>query len=384
MHKVIPLMTAHADLFRGKRVLLRLDLNVPLSTNTIRSDFRIRASLPTIEFLRTHGARVVILSHIGKGRPGESLRPVAEYLSRTMPLSFLDRLSGPENSEVISRMQDGDVVMLENLRVHPGEVTNDSAFVDYLASLGDYYVNDAFAVSHRSHASVVGLAARLPSFAGMRFAEEAAELGRAFDPPHPFLFIMGGTKVASKGPLLSKFKQVADHVFVGGVLANDFLMVRGYDIGSSIHDDDCANVVAEFNDAVNVIAPIDVAVKSGGGTRITPIENISETEVVVDIGRETITALEKIIGQAKLIVWNGPLGLYEEGYTDASRELLERIMGSNAYAIVGGGDTVALVESLGMTDRFGFVSTGGGAMLEYLANETLVGLEALRGLEITA
>lgn len=380
MHKGFPLMTAHADLFRGKRVLLRLDLNVPLALNTIRSDYRIRASLPTLNFLRAHGARVIILSHIGKGAPGDSLQPIAEYLSRMMPLLFLDRFAMEENKKVIDAMNDGDVVMLENLRLHKGEQENAPEFAAELAALGDYYVNDGFAVSHRAHASIVGVPALLPSFAGMRFAEEAAELSRVFDPQHPFLFIMGGTKVATKLPLLQKLSDLADNIFVGGVVANDFLRAKGYNVGCSVCDTDMGDALATISKNPKLITPMDVVVKGGGGNRTALVDDILDGEMVADIGRETVTALERVLGEAKLVVWNGPLGFYEEGYTDGSRELLERILGSNAYAILGGGDTVALVESMGSIDRFGFVSTGGGAMLEYLANETLPGLDALRGL----
>lgn len=381
MHKGFPLMTAHADLFKGKRVLLRLDLNVPLALNTIRSDFRIRASLPTLNFLRTHGARVIILSHIGKGEPKDSLAPIAEYLSRMMPLLFLDRFDMDANKKVVDEMNDGDVVMLENLRLHEGEAQNSPEFAAQLASLGDYYVNDGFAVSHRAHASIVGVPALLPSFAGMRFAEEAAELSRVFEPQHPFLFIMGGTKVATKLPLLKKLSQLADHIFVGGVVANDFLKAKGYNVGCSICDKDMGDELKEISTDPHLITPMDVVAKGGGGNRTALVDDILDGEMIVDIGRETVTALERVLGEAKLVVWNGPLGFYEEGYTDGSRELLERILGSNAYAILGGGDTVALVESMGSIERFGFVSTGGGAMLEYLANETLPGLEALRGID---
>ncbi|HXK37843.1 MAG TPA: phosphoglycerate kinase [Candidatus Paceibacterota bacterium] len=380
MHKGFPLMTAHADLFKGKRVLLRLDLNVPLALNTIRSDFRIRASLPTLNFLRTHGARVIILSHIGKGDPKDSLRPIAEYLSRMMPLLFLDRFDTEANKRVVDAMNDGDVVMLENLRLHAGEKDNSPEFAAELAALGDYYVNDGFAVSHRAHASIVGVPALLPSFAGMRFAEEAAELSRVFDPQHPFLFIMGGTKVATKLPLLQKLSKLADHIFVGGVVANDFLKAKGYNVGCSICDTDMGEELLAISHDPKLITPMDVVVKGGGGNRTALVDDILDGEMVADIGRETVTALEQVLGESKLVVWNGPLGFYEEGYTDGSRELLERILGSNAYAILGGGDTVALVESMGSIERFGFVSTGGGAMLEYLANETLPGLDALRGL----
>lgn len=377
MAPVLPLMTVHADEFKGKRVLLRLDLNVPLILDEVRSDYRIKTALPTINFLRTCGARVIIISHLGKGREGETLRPVADYLSRLMPLLFLDRVRDEENQVAISHMQDGDVALLENLRFDPGEFTNDDAFSAYLASLGDYYVNDAFSTAHRPHASIIGVPKFLPSFAGMRLAEEAAELSRVFTPEHPFLFILGGRKIATKFPLIEKLAAQADHVFVGGILANDFLRAKGQNIGASPFDKDMIDQVAALTTSERIILPSDLVVTSNGSARSVDVHKVLDDDVIVDIGQETIAALDQVIGEAKLIVWSGPLGYYEGGNIDASRELLERILGSRAYAIVGGGDTVALVESLGGTERFGFVSTGGGAMIEYIANETLPGLEAL-------
>ncbi len=377
MSLALPLMTAHAHLFKGKRVLLRLDLNVPLILSEVRSDYRIKMALPTINFLRTYGARVIILSHIGKGREGETLQPVADYLSRLMPLSFLTHIRDTKNKDIIDHMHDGDVVLFENLRFDPGEFANDDAFSQYLASLGDYYVNDAFSTAHRTHASIVGVPKYLPSFAGMRLAEEAAELSRARDPEHPYLFILGGRKIATKMPLIEKLVTHADHVFIGGVIANDFLRARGHGIGVSSYDASAIPLIAPFAHQQNIMTPIDVVVTSGRGTRTVPIGDIAEDELIVDVGPETIASLESLIGEAKCIVWSGPLGQYEGGHSDGSRELLERILGSRAYAIVGGGDTVALIESMGGTQRFGFVSTGGGAMIEFIVHGTLPGLEAL-------
>lgn len=373
-------MTAHANLFKGKRVLLRLDLNVPLLMNEIRSDFRLRTAMPTINFLRQMGARVIILTHLENGREIPTLKPVADYLSKTMPLIFLDKLTSPENVEVIDRMKDGDICMLENLRMNSGEKNNDPDFVDYLASLGDYYVNDAFAVSHRKHASIVGIAEKLPSFAGMRLAEEAAELSRAFDPEHPYLFIMGGSKIETKISLLNELGEKADHIFLGGVIANNFLKAKDYNIGESVCDNDSLNELKTMITNERYVLPVDVIVKGGSGVRVSMIDDIHEHETIVDVGPETISNLEKIVGESKFVIWNGPLGFYEDGYSDASRELIERISGSSAYTIIGGGDTVALIESMKKSSRFGFVSTGGGAMLEYLTNKTLPGIQALRGI----
>lgn len=375
-----PLMTAHSNLFKGKRVLLRLDLNVPLLMDEIRSDFRIKTALPTINFLRQMGAKVIILAHLDNGKETPSLKPIANYLSKTMPLIFLDKLLSDENKEVIDRMNDGDICMLENLRMTDGEKNNSPEFVDYLALLGDYYINDAFAVSHRTHASIVGIAERLPSFAGMRLAEEAAELSRAFEPTHPYLFIMGGSKIKTKISLLKELGAEADHVFLGGVIANNFLKAKGYDIGESVCDDDCLPEVKELLQNERYVLPVDVIVKGGSGIRVSSVDDIHEHESIVDVGPVTISTLEKIVGESKFVIWNGPLGLYEDGYSDASRELIERISGSNAYTIIGGGDTVALIESMKKSSRFGFVSTGGGAMLEYLTNKTLPGIEVLKGI----
>lgn len=378
---VLPLMTAHANLFKGKKVLLRLDLNVPLLMNEIRSDFRLKTSLPTINFLRSMGAKVVIMSHLGSGNKEESLRPVCDYLSKMMPITFLDRLTDAENINIINNLRDGDVAMLENLRMDSREASNDPEFVSYLASLGDYYINDAFAVSHRDHASVTGLAKALPSFAGMRLAEEAGELSRAFDPAHPFLFIMGGGKIKTKITLLKNLGEKADHIFLGGIIANNFLKAKGYNVGVSVCDCDDPTMLKDLIDNPRFIIPSDVVVKGGSESVITKVGEVGEHEMIVDIGRETISSLESIIGEAKFIIWNGPLGFYEDGYSDGSRELIERISGSNAYTIIGGGDTVALIESMGKSNSFGFISTGGSAMLDYLTNGNLIGLQALRGLE---
>lgn len=380
MSPIFPIMTAHANLFKGRRVLLRLDLNVPLLMNEVRSDFRIKTSLPTINFLRSMGAKVIILSHLGVGKQDESLKPVCDYLSKIMPIVFLDRLMDEQNASIINNLRDGDVAMLENLRMNNGEIENNPEFVTYLKSLGDYYVNDAFAVSHRNHASVVGIAKELPSFAGMRFAEEAAELSRAFDPAHPYLFIMGGGKISTKLALLKNLGDKADNIFLGGIIANNFLKARGYNIGTSVCDYVEPNSLNELASNSRFITPIDVVVKGEGDNRITNISDVGGHEMIVDIGRETISSLEKIVGEAKFIIWNGPLGYYEGGCSDGSRELLERISGSNAYTIVGGGDTVALIESMGKSNRFGFISTGGGAMLEYLTYGTLPGIAALKGI----
>ena len=377
MYSLPPLITTLNDI-RGKRVLLRLDLNVPLLNGEVRDTYRIDQSLPMIEYLRAEGARVVIIAHIGKGKPSDTLAPVADYLNTKFPVAFLDSLMSPENERVTKSMNEGDVVLLENLRHNDGEESNDPEFARYLATLGDIYVNDAFSVSHRAHASVVGITEYLPHYAGMLIALEIKHLSVAFTPEHPFLFILGGAKISTKMPLLKKFLDIADNVFVGGAIANNFLKAAGREIGRSVYDATELDGLEESMKHKCLVIPSDVVVQNASGSETRKVSDVTTTDMIVDIGGDTIKHLEGVIGAARLIVWNGPLGYYENGFTDGTRELLGLIAGSNAVSIIGGGDTVALIDEMGAHDQFTFVSTGGGAMLDFLANETLPGITALQ------
>lgn len=375
----LPLITDHREMFAGKRVLLRLDLNVPMEGGEIRDDYRLKESLPTINFLREAGARIVIIAHIGKGKPEDTLLPVSKYLEKLYPtVTFLPRLQSSENVGITEAMVQGDIILLENLRHDKGEEENDPEFSRYLASLGDVYVNDAFSVSHRAHASVVGVVSLLPHYAGIRLAAEVDRLALAFNPQHPFLFILGGSKISTKMPLLKKFLDIADNVFVGGAIVNNFFKVAGHEIGTSVYDKDELGGLAEYLNHPKLVIPKDVVVKNASGSETRAIENVNANDMIVDVGAETIKHLEGVIGGAQLIVWNGPLGFYEEGFTEGTRELLDLIAGSRATSIIGGGDTVALINEMGAIGKFTFVSTGGGAMLDFLANETLPGITALQ------
>ncbi len=375
----LPLITDHRETFAGKRVLLRLDLNVPMEGGEIRDDYRLKESLPTINFLREAGARIVIIAHIGKGKPEDTLLPLSKYLEKLYPtVTFLPRLQSIENVGITEAMVQGDIILLENLRHDKGEEENDPEFSRYLASLGDVYVNDAFSVSHRAHASVVGVVSLLPHYAGIRLAQEVDRLALAFNPEHPFLFILGGSKISTKMPLLKKFLDIADNIFVGGAIVNNFFKVAGHEIGTSIYDKDELGGLTEYMNHPKLIIPKDVVVKNASGSETRAIENVNANDMIVDVGAETIKHLEGVIGGAQLIVWNGPLGFYEEGFTEGTRELLDLIAGSRATSIIGGGDTVALINEMGAIGKFSFVSTGGGAMLDFLANETLPGIEALQ------
>lgn len=360
---------------KGKRVVLRLDLNVPIEKGEVVDAYRIESSLPTIDHLQQQGAKIIVIAHLGKGKPEDTLRPVAQYLRDRYDIRFLSSLMSPDNKLVIEQMNDGEVVMLENLRHAKGEEENDDDFAKYLASLGEIYVNDAFAVSHRAHASVVGITKYLPSYAGLLFEKEVENLSVAFNPEHPFLFILGGSKISTKIPLMKKFLPIADHLLIGGANANNLLKAKGYEIGTSVVDESALSGLEEYVTNEKILIPKEVVVRETRSLKAS--DQVLSVEMIVDIGEGFVRSLQPLISAAKLIVWNGPLGFYEEGFTGGSKALLELIVASSARTIVGGGDTVALVDSLGMHDRLSFVSTGGGAMLDYLANGTLPGIEAL-------
>src|SRR3989338_9518722 len=356
---ILPHVTDASDL-SGKRVLLRLDLNVPIEGGEIRDPYRIEKSLQTLNYLRAQNALIVIISHIGKGDPEDTLAPVARYLNTKFPTTFLSRLESSENERLTKEMEDGDVAIVENLRHSKGEEKNDSQFAAYLATLGDVYVNDAFSVSHRAHASVVGVPALLPHYAGIQIREEVERIAVDFKPARPFLLIVGGAKISTKMPLLKKFIGIADHVFVAGAIVNNLFKAKGYEIGSSVYDAGELDGLTELLVSDRLILPTDVVVKNGAGSMERSADRVVASDMIVDIGRETAKSLESVVGAAKLIVWNGPLGFYEDGFTDGTRELLSLISGSRATSIIGGGDTVALIGEMGMMDKFSFVSTGGG------------------------
>jgi phosphoglycerate kinase len=292
-------------------------------------------------------------------------------------VTFLPKIDVPRNQDAMKSMRDGDVVLLENLRSHRGEEGNDIAFAKLLASYGDYYVSDAFSVAHRKHASVVLVPTLLPSAMGIQFKKEIENLSQVLRPKHPFLFILGGAKIETKLPLLKKFLPLADTVFVGGALANTLLSAQGHPIGSSVYDKDTGDLTSVIA-SPSLRTPDDVVVRRKGKAHTVPNQRVGMRDVIVDVGPGSIKALQDTISHAKLVVWNGPLGWYEEGFTHGTEALLRMIGESSATSIIGGGDTVALVSSLKLEDTFTFVSTGGGAMLDYLANETLPGLEVLK------
>jgi phosphoglycerate kinase len=344
---------------RGKTVLLRVDFNVPIKKGIVEEDFRIRAALPTINFLLKKGAKIILITHLGEDGSA-SLEPVIKHFFK------------------ISKIDKNKVSFFENVRKFPGEMKNSQDFAKQLAALGDFYVNDAFSVSHRKHASVVSLPKYLPSFAGLQLEKEIKNLSHAIAKiRHPFLFILGGVKFSTKMPLIKKYLKLADYVFVGGALANDFLRAKGYEVGKSVLSIENYDVKGITKNK-KLILPDDVFVKSGNKLKNKKVNDIEKNEEIVDIGNETVEKLKTLIRKSKIILWNGPLGKYEDGGAVSTKKILKLVASSKAESIIGGGDTVVLVSEMKMEKKFSFVSTGGGATLDFLVFGTLPGIEALK------
>jgi phosphoglycerate kinase len=360
---------------QGVPVVVRLDLNAPVKDGKVADDYRIRKSLPTIQFLQERGAKVVIISHI-EGTT-DSLKPVFERFTQDIPATFCEDCL-ETGSECVANMQAGEVLVCENLRLYDGEKKNDPEFAKKLAALGKYYVNDGFSVSHRKHASVVGVAKLLPSFLGLQFEQEVENISKVFNPPHPFVFILGGAKFDTKLPLVQKFLDLADTIIIGGALANDIYKARGLNVGASLVADSTIDLSAYATNP-KIMVPEDVVVVTPEGKNITKrITEVEDGEKIFDAGPESIKDFEKIINDAKCVLWNGPLGNYENGYKEPTLTLAKIIAQSGALSVLGGGDTIAAIQELNIENKFGFVSTGGGAMLDFLAQGTLPGLDALK------
>ncbi len=348
--------------FQNIPILVRAALNVPVENGKVINDYRLRRALPTIRYLAERGARVVLIGHLGDNGT-ETLKPVAEALGVLISgVSFFDETAGARARAAVRNLASGNILVMENLRRNKGERTNDGAFVKELASLADIFVQDCFDTCHRPHASIVGVPKILPSYAGFLLEEEVAELSRALVPKKPSLAVIGGAKFSTKEAVLTALLKTYDHVFVGGALANDFLKVSGRRVGKSL--------VSETNE--NSIKRILMNPKL-----ILPIDSIIKNEMILDHGPNTSALLSGLASKAKTILWNGPLGKYEDGFIDATNNFARAVAESKAYSIIGGGDTVAAIENLGLLPRFSFVSTGGGAMLSFLARGTLPGIDAL-------
>lgn len=371
------IITGQKGKLKGLKVLLRLDLNVPLEDGRIRDNFKIEKIITTIGFLKREGAKIIILSHIGRSGL-DSLTPVCEYLKKFFAIDFAGDIFNDNVEGAISKMRAGEIIMLENLRQYEGEKNNELRFAEKLASLGDLYVNDAFAVSHRPHASIVGLPKLLDSYFGPLFERELEELKRISLSARPRLFVLGGDKSKTKMSFARKFLEMADFVFVGGALANDFFKSRGFETGKSLVSGEDFNG-RDWLENERIILPVDVIVESGRGVLTKKPNEVLPDERIEDAGPETVLRLKKIIGNSKFVLWNGPLGDCPRGFSDATFEFIRALAEGKAEVIVGGGDTEHCISKLGLEEKFDFISTGGGALLEFVATGTLAGIEAIEG-----
>ncbi len=387
------LKTIREQNFKGQRVLLRLDLNAPLNNGIVQEDTRLRAALPTLEHLLNQGAKVIILTHLGrpKGDGDEALRvdPLAKRLSELMdrPVPKLDDCIGPDVEAFVSQMQNGDLVLLENTRFHAGEKKNDPEFTAALARLGDVFVSDGFGVVHRAHASTYGLAEYLPAYAGFLIEKEVAILGGVLEnPQHPVALLMGGAKIDTKIGILTNFTEKADLFLIGGALANTFLFAEGKNIGASLCEKDQKEVADAFLKAVpkeRVVLPVDAAV----AIEINPsvarhevsVEVVGDQDKILDLGEKSIELFIEKLKTAKTILWNGPMGLYEiPAFAEATKRIVAALAQSEATTIVGGGDSIDAIKAFGYKEEdFTHVSTGGGAMLEFLEGKVLPGIQVL-------
>jgi phosphoglycerate kinase len=383
---------------RDKRVLLRVDLNVPMEQGQVSDATRIERAARTIVEIAGKGGKVILLSHFGRpqGRdPKESLAPVAQAVSNTLkrPVGWADDCIGPQAAAAVDAMRPGDILCLENTRFHKGEEKNDPAFVEELAKLGDVYVNDAFSAAHRAHATTEGLAHKLPAFAGRAMQAELEALARALETPQrPVCAIVGGAKVSTKIELLENLVAKVEALIIGGAMANTFLFAQGVNIGKSLAEKDLADTARrilaraeELNCAI--ILPVDAIVafhfEAHAPSHAYGLDAIPEDGMILDLGPQSIERVKGAIDVAATLVWNGPLGAFELPPFDratavAARYAAERTAAGKLVSVAGGGDTVAALNVASATDRFTYVSTAGGAFLEWLEGKTLPGVEALK------
>ena len=382
----------------GKRVLVRVDLNVPVDNGRVTDDTRIQAVLPTIREIADKGGKVILLAHFGRPKgedPALSLAPIAEEVARPLgkPVAFAAATIGPVAEEAVAKLQNGDVLLLENTRFDKREEKNDPDFVAALAGLGDLYVNDAFATAHRAHASTEGLAHKLPAFAGRCMQEEIEALAKALEKPErPVLAVVGGAKVSSKLDLLGNLVAKVDILVIGGGMANTFLAAQGKDVGKSLCEHDLAGTAREILDKAKaagceIVLPVDALAttefKANAPHRVASVDDIRPDEMMLDAGPASVANVVARLKDARTIVWNGPFGAFElppfdtatVAVAQAAAELTDA---GGLLSVAGGGDTVAALNHAGVADRFTYVSTAGGAFLEWLEGKPLPGVEALR------
>ena len=384
---------------KGKRVLCRVDLNLPMADGKVADDTRVRAVAPTIREIADKGGKVILLAHFGrpKGGPEEkySLRQIVPTVSAVVgrTVAFAEDCIGPKAEAAVAAMKDGDILVLENTRFHKGEEKNDPEFTAALARLGDVYVNDAFSAAHRAHASTEGLAHRLPAYAGRSMQAEIEALeGALGSPKRPLVAVIGGAKVSSKIDILENLTAKVDALVIGGGMANTFLVAKGTAVGRSLAEPDLADTVRRIVAAADkagcaIVLPHDVVVapefKAGAPATTVPVDAVPADQMILDVGPRSVAAVDQWIDKAATLVWNGPLGAFEvppfdKATVEAARHAAERTKKGGLLSVAGGGETVAALKHAGAADGFSFVSTAGGAFLEWLEGKALPGVEVLR------
>ena len=387
----------HADV-KGKRVLMRVDLNVPYENGVVSDATRIERAAPSITELADKGAKVILLSHFGRPKgpnPKDSLKPVAAEVAHTIkrPIKFVPDCIGDVAEHAVAAMRPGDIICLENTRFHAGEEKNDPAFVAALARLGDLYVNDAFSVSHRAHASTEGLSHVLPAFAGRTLQAELEAFEKVLDnPARPLAAIVGGAKISTKLDLLSNLLAKVDVLIIGGAMANTFLMAQGKAVGRSLVERDLIDTAQKIMDQAkaanrHILLPVDAVVaekfEANAPSRVVDVDHIGPADMMLDIGPKSIEQVISVLARVRTLVWNGPFGAFEmepfdNGTVEVAEAAAELTQDGKLVTVAGGGDTVAALNVAGVADRLTYVSTAGGAFLEWLEGKPLPGVEVLR------
>lgn len=376
---------------RGKKVLVRVDYNVPIKDGVVTDDTRIRASLPTLNYLLDHGAAVILFSHLGRPKEGPdpkySMKPVAQHLSQILnkPVAFAEDCVGPVAEAAAKALKPGEILVLENTRFYPGETKNDPEIARQMASLADIYVNDAFGSAHRAHASTEGVARYLPAVAGYLMEKEIRYLGQAIEnPKRPFIAILGGAKISDKIGVIRNLLQKADQILIGGGMANTFFKAQGYPMGDSLVEDEALDTARELLNlgGTKLRLPVDVVIANRfdneAESKVMPMGPIPDGWRVLDIGPETVAAFSKALQHAGTVVWNGPMGVFEfEKFAQGTFGIARAVAECGAVTIIGGGDSVAAINAAGLAEKITHISTGGGASLEMLEGLVLPGLAAL-------
>jgi phosphoglycerate kinase len=383
-------MVTDIDL-KGKKVLVRVDFNVPIKDGVVGDDTRIQAALPTIKYLLEQGAAVILCSHLGRPKSAAdlefSLRPVAEYLATLLdaPVAFAEDCIGEKAEDAAATLKPGEVLVLENTRFHAGEKKNDPEMAKAMASLAEVFVNDAFGTSHRAHASTVGVTDYLPSVAGFLLEKEIKYLGNAIaEPERPFVAILGGAKISDKIGVIENLLEKADRILIGGGMANTFFKAQGYNLADSLVEEEVVDVAKDILEKAGgkLVLPVDVVIadafSADAEMQIMDIGDVPQGWRILDIGPRSVEAFSDIVKLAGMVVWNGPMGVFEfDKFAKGTFEIAKAVAESDAIGIIGGGDSTAAINKSGLEDKIAHISTGGGASLEMLEGKVLPGLAAL-------